>query len=219
MLRAKRRLAIRTVLCGAGFHSAFHRLESGRGPSRTPAAPPAVRRNRGRARSRAELSGCCGCGRRASTHGGRPAGGRASLGQSGRRRPFGPRGYDRGVGRSCGRDLRAARAAGIRHARLGRRPDRSCAVRDGRPRPGPRGDLALGLAGRNRYGHHPRRRDHSSGPSLARPGGSCARLHCPCGGRARRLRRTGDHDLWAGMHERKCCSARCSTCRQLAGRT
>ena len=86
-------------------------------------------------------------------------------------------------------------AARVRHAHLGRRADLERALRDGRPRPRPRGDLAHRLAGRHRHRHRPRQGEDRGGARdadqrRARRGEDRARRRLP--GRLGRLPRRDD---------------------------
>ena len=89
------------------------------------------------------------------------------------------------------RDLGEAEGARARHADLGRRAHLVLALRDGDPRPRPRGDLAHRLAGGDRHRHRARqgedrRHPRAPHPRGARRGADRARRRLP--GRLDRLR-------------------------------
>ena len=126
----------------------------GRGGRRSPRARPdrhEVRRHLGR--------------RHAEDQGRRPpARRRARDRPARRRRALGHGRHDRRADPARPRGLAAAAPARVRHARLGRRAHLERALRDGDPRPRPRGRVAHGLAGRDRHRHGAREGKDRRGP-------------------------------------------------------
>ena len=111
--------------------------------------------------------------RRRPPEGRRPAARRRPRGRKPRRRGALRDGrHDRRARPARARDLAASEGARAGHADLGRRADLVLALRDGDPRPRPRGDLAHRLAGRDRHRHRARQGEDRRHPREPHPRGA-----------------------------------------------